>query len=155
MPTCPKRANSARAGDVTTATENGVVTKTRRGARAALLVTQGALSVLLLVMAGLFVRSLRNTHRLHLGYDVAPVLTVYLSTRDVTLDSAGAVRLRAAPWVCGCTKVPYPLRDGRAHVTPRHVGLGASRRTVPSSAQSSASTGEPTVTTNEKDGDHE
>jgi predicted permease len=66
----------------------------RSRARVALLVLQGALSVLLLVGAGLFVRSLRNVQSLRLGYDVDPVLLVALNMRGVTLDSTASVALR-------------------------------------------------------------
>ncbi|HEX6534804.1 MAG TPA: ADOP family duplicated permease [Gemmatimonadaceae bacterium] len=66
----------------------------RSRARAALLVLQGALSVVLLVGAGLFVRSLRNVRALRLGYDVRPVLVVVPNMRGVQLDSARAVALR-------------------------------------------------------------
>jgi putative ABC transport system permease protein len=62
--------------------------------RVALLVMQGALSVVLLVGAGLFVRSLHNVKSLRLGYDVDPVLIVDLRMRGVQLDSAHAVALR-------------------------------------------------------------
>ena len=62
--------------------------------RVALLVLQSALSVVLLVGAGLFVRSLQNVKSLRLGYDVDPVLIVNLSMRGVELDSARAVALR-------------------------------------------------------------
>ncbi len=62
--------------------------------RAVLLVVQGAFSVVLLVGAGLFVRSLRHVHELRLGYDVDPVLVVELNMRGMTLDSAHAVLLR-------------------------------------------------------------
>ncbi len=61
--------------------------------RAALLVLQGALSVLLLVGAGLFVRSLQHARQLRLGYDVAPVLTADLQMRGVRLDSARTAAL--------------------------------------------------------------
>lgn len=63
-------------------------------ARMALLVVQGALSVILLVGAGLFVRSLNNVKALPLGYDADRVLTVALNMRDVNLDSGAAVALR-------------------------------------------------------------
>jgi predicted permease len=61
----------------------------------ALLVLQSALTVVLLVGAGLFVRSLRNVHAIRLGYDVDPVLIVSLNMRGVELDSAATVALRA------------------------------------------------------------
>ena len=60
----------------------------RSRARATLLVLQGALSVLLLVAAGLFVRSLSKVRGLRLGYDVDPVLLVDVNLRGVRLDSA-------------------------------------------------------------------
>jgi len=60
----------------------------------ALLVLQGALSVILLVGAGLFVRSLRNVQAVPLGYDVNPVLVVALNMRGVKLDSLPALELR-------------------------------------------------------------
>ena len=66
----------------------------RSRARIALLVLQGALSVVLLVGAGLFVRSLKNVNDVKLGYDVDPVLLVDLNMRGETLDSVAAIGLR-------------------------------------------------------------
>jgi len=66
----------------------------RSRTRVVLLVLQGALSVVLLVGAGLFVRSLRNVQSVRLGYDVDPLLLVSLNMRGVTLDSAHTVELR-------------------------------------------------------------
>jgi predicted permease len=65
----------------------------RSKARVALLVFQGALSVVLLVGAGLFVRSLRNVNDVRLGYDVDPVLLVNLNMRGENLDSAATIGL--------------------------------------------------------------
>lgn len=62
--------------------------------RVALLLVQGALSVVLLVGAGLFVRSLNNVRSVRMGYDVDPILLVNLNMRGVTLDSAAKVLLR-------------------------------------------------------------
>ncbi|HEX5179161.1 MAG TPA: ADOP family duplicated permease [Gemmatimonadaceae bacterium] len=62
--------------------------------RGALLVFQGALSVVLLVGAGLFVRSLRAVNEVPLGYDATHLLTVDLSMRGVSLDSAQNIALR-------------------------------------------------------------
>ncbi|HKN66573.1 MAG TPA: ABC transporter permease [Gemmatimonadaceae bacterium] len=62
--------------------------------RVALLVLQGSLSVVLLVGAGLFVRSLQNVKSVRLGYDVDPVLIVNLNMRGVKLDSVRDVALR-------------------------------------------------------------
>ncbi len=53
--------------------------------RALLVVVQGALSVALLVGAGLFVRSFANVRALRLGYDVDPVLYVERNMRGVLL----------------------------------------------------------------------
>jgi len=66
----------------------------RSNARAALLVIQGALSVALLVGAGLFVRSLNNVRGLRLGYDIDPLLLVQWERRGTPIDSIGQVTLR-------------------------------------------------------------
>jgi predicted permease len=62
--------------------------------RTSLLVMQGALSVVLLVGAGLFVRSLNNVLNIPLGYDAGPVIEVYPDFRGVELDSASRVAVR-------------------------------------------------------------
>ncbi len=62
--------------------------------RFALLVMQGALSVVLLVGAGLFVRSLHNVRSLRLGYDVQPVVIAEMNMRGVKLDSVSTIALR-------------------------------------------------------------
>jgi putative ABC transport system permease protein len=62
--------------------------------RSALLVVQSALSVVLLVGAALFVRSLGNVRNVRLGFDADSVLVVSLNMRDVRLDSATTVALR-------------------------------------------------------------
>jgi putative ABC transport system permease protein len=66
----------------------------RSGTRSALLILQGALSLVLLVGAGLFVRSLRNVRDVRLGFDADSVLVVELKWRDVKLDSARIADLR-------------------------------------------------------------
>ncbi|HKC46788.1 MAG TPA: ABC transporter permease, partial [Gemmatimonadales bacterium] len=66
----------------------------RSRTRVVLLVAQYALSVTLLVGAGLFVRSLRQVGDVRLGYDVDPVLIVDWNMRGVQLDSAQRVVLR-------------------------------------------------------------
>jgi predicted permease len=62
--------------------------------RLGLLILQGALSVVLLVGAGLFVRSLNNVRGMRLGYDVDPVLVVNLNMRGVVLDTTQTVLLK-------------------------------------------------------------
>jgi predicted permease len=78
--------------DLKSGVREGMVHRSRT--RVALLVLQGALSVVLLVGAGLFVRSLSNVKDLRLGYDPDRVLVVELSMRGVELDSVPAVNLR-------------------------------------------------------------
>ncbi|HVT39087.1 MAG TPA: ABC transporter permease [Gemmatimonadaceae bacterium] len=66
----------------------------RSRARSALLVLQGALSVILLVGAGLFVRSLNNVRAMRLGYDPAPVLVVNRNLRGLRMTDSQQVSLR-------------------------------------------------------------
>jgi len=80
------------AGDLKAGAREGTFQRSRL--RIAFLVLQGALSVVLLVGAGLFVRSLRHVRVIPLGYDVDPVLFVELNMRGVRLDSARNVQLR-------------------------------------------------------------
>src|SRR5882762_2781930 len=82
------------AGDLKAGAREGTFQRSRL--RVALLVMQAALSVVLLVGAGLFVRSLRQVRVLPLGYDAEPVLVVDLNMRGVRLDSAQKVALRRA-----------------------------------------------------------
>ena len=63
-------------------------------ARRLLVVVQSALSIILLVGAGLFVRSLHNVREIRLGFDADSVLVVEMALRDVQLDSAARVALR-------------------------------------------------------------
>jgi predicted permease len=62
--------------------------------RSALLVCQGALSVLLLVGAGLFVRSLDHVRDMRLGYDVSPVLMAQWQRRGAEMTTAERMVLR-------------------------------------------------------------
>ena len=86
----------ARRADLTSDLKSGSREGTyqRSRLRAVLLVMQGALSVLLLVGAGLFVRSLNHVRDVPLGYDVDPVMIVGLNMRGVQLDSVHEVELR-------------------------------------------------------------
>jgi predicted permease len=70
----------------------GTVSRSRM--RVTLLVMQGALSVLLLVGAGLFVASLRNARQFRFGYDVDPILNALLAPRGVRPDPAEAALFR-------------------------------------------------------------
>jgi predicted permease len=66
----------------------------RSKVRAGLLLLQGALSVVLLVGAGLFVQSLRKVQSTRLGFDVDPIAIVNLTMRGVELDSVKKIALR-------------------------------------------------------------
>jgi predicted permease len=83
--------------DVLTALKTGVRdgAQQRSRLRSTLVVVQGALSVTLLVGAGLFVRSLSNVRAMHLGYDADRVLWVGRVMRDVKLSTAEAIALNA------------------------------------------------------------
>jgi predicted permease len=78
--------------DLKTGQREGAIHRSRL--RVALLVFQGALSVVLLVGAGLFVRSVRNVETMPLGYDPDPVMNVDLQMRGEKLDSTANVTLR-------------------------------------------------------------
>ncbi|HEY4218500.1 MAG TPA: ABC transporter permease [Gemmatimonadaceae bacterium] len=92
--------------------------------RNALLVTQAALSVLLLVGAGLFVRSLRNVSTHNVGITLDHVLLVtmnlktagFASTEIGPMFNDGAVRVRAIPGVqqAAVIAATVPLRGARA-----------------------------------------
>ncbi|MDQ3951063.1 MAG: FtsX-like permease family protein [Gemmatimonadota bacterium] len=66
----------------------------RSRTRVALLVTQAALSVVLLVGAGLFVKSLANVRAMRMGYDAEPVLLATRHLRGTQLDDSARVALR-------------------------------------------------------------
>jgi putative ABC transport system permease protein len=80
-------------------------THQRSRARTTLLVLQVALSLVLLVGAGLFVRSLGKVRDVRLGFDADSVLIVEMEMRDVKLDSAGLVALRGR-LLAAATTVP-------------------------------------------------
>jgi putative ABC transport system permease protein len=61
--------------------------------RSTLVVVQGALSVMLLVGAGLFVRSLSNVRNMRLGYDADRVLWVGRVMRDLKITDGESVAL--------------------------------------------------------------
>ena len=66
----------------------------RSRTRTVLLVTQGALSVALLVGAALFVRSLDRVKSMRMGYDVEPVLQVGRNLRGMQLSDSAMIGLR-------------------------------------------------------------
>jgi len=89
-------AVSAVRGDVASAlkagSREGVVQRSRL--RRVLLVGQAALSVVLLVGAGLFVRSLMNVRNVRLGYDADRIAWVGINPRGVKLDTVQNTQLR-------------------------------------------------------------
>ena len=96
----------------------------KSSARSALLLFQGALSVLLLVIAGLFVRSLLNVRSLWLGYDVDPVILVQGNLRGVQLSVAetrtlidrlllAALEVPGVRSVTPAVSVPFWSNEGR------------------------------------------
>jgi predicted permease len=85
-------ARTSLVGDLKSGPREG--THGRSRLRTSLLVLQSALSVVLLVGAGLFVQSLRNVRDVRLGFQPDSVLVVELAMRDVQLDSAATVALR-------------------------------------------------------------
>ena len=68
-------------------------THQRSRTRTGLLVIQGALSVILLVGAGLFVQSLGRVRQMRLGFDADPVLMLSINMRGMQVDSATRVAL--------------------------------------------------------------
>ena len=85
------RAGTTLVDDLKAGAREGMLHRSRL--RTALLIAQAALSAILLVGAGLFVRSLQNVRSTRLGYDVDPVLLVDLNMRGETLDSVGKYQL--------------------------------------------------------------
>jgi putative ABC transport system permease protein len=83
-------------GDITTSLKSGVreggVQRSRT--RSVLLLAQGALSVFLLIGAGLFVRSLHNVVSIRLGYDVDPLLYVETNLRGMKLTDSAQYQLK-------------------------------------------------------------
>ena len=62
--------------------------------RGVLLVMQGALSVVLLIGASLFVLSLQHVKNFRLGYDAENVITAFANMRGLALDSVGRLAMR-------------------------------------------------------------
>ena len=108
----------------------------RSRTRTVLLVLQGALSVLLLVGAGLFVRSLHNVRAMRLGYDVDPVLYVSPNLRGLRLPAPERAELarrlanaaRTIPEVESAARgisVPFWSTEGLGFIVP---GVDSVRR---------------------------
>lgn len=124
-------ALQAGSGDLAAALKTGSREGTyRRGhTRTALLVLQATLSVVLLVGAGIFVRSLRNIEGYRLGYDVDRIIVAGANLRGVRLSdsetSALSERLlgavREVPGVTNATlaaSIPFWSNEGRGLWVP-------------------------------------
>jgi len=109
----------AGSGDLASALKAGVREGTyhRSRLRSGLLVLQGALSVVLLVGAGLFVRSFHNVQAVRLGFDSDRLLRVSLDMRGVTLPGPARDALREQ-LVQQAQRVPGVERAARALTTP-------------------------------------
>ena len=100
----------------------------RSRARVALLVAQGALSVVLLVGAALFVSSLHRARSMRMGYDAENALVVRRYLRGTQLDSAELVAQRRA-LVAAARSIPgvthaawmYSVPLGNTASTSLHV----------------------------------
>jgi putative ABC transport system permease protein len=86
----------AARGDIAATLRAGVREGTyqRSRVRSVLLIAQGALSVILLVGAGLFVRSLNNVRSMRLGFDAEPVLIAEPNYRGLQMDSSARAVFR-------------------------------------------------------------
>lgn len=89
--------------------------------RTALLVLQGALSVILLVGAGLFVRSLDNVSSLRMGYDIDPILWVGVEERGERLSDADKTALRNRLEE-SARRIPGVTQASRAVTVPFYMG---------------------------------
>jgi len=90
------------------------------GVRKALVVAQVAISVVLLIGAGLFIRTLRNLRVLDLGieptsvvaFNVSPAISGYTPAQTPTLYKSMVDRLRAEPGVQGVALASIGLLEG-------------------------------------------
>jgi len=122
------------AGSLKAGTRAGAYRQSRT--RTTLLVFQTALSVVLLVGAGLFVRSLQQVRAVPLGYDVEPLVYVGTEMRGVKLNAAehGALvdRLlaesRAVPGIATATFVLSPPFLGSERHTLYVAGIDSVRK---------------------------
>ncbi len=92
-------------------------TYVRSRLRSSLLVAQGAMSVVLLVGAGLFVRSLRQVGAVHLGYDATPVLKAVWDRRGVSEPDSVQTMTRAR-LIAAVTALPDVERAAFVSTTP-------------------------------------
>lgn len=89
-------ALSVGAPDLTAALKSDARTggSTRSHARTALMVAQAAVSVVLLIGAGLFIRSVRNVYELDLGVQADRVIAVSLDVPPIPVEPSGGLAQR-------------------------------------------------------------
>ena len=123
--------------DVNSALKGGARDGGRRRSRTgtALLLFQGALSVVLLVGAGLFMRSLSNVRSMRLGYDFEPIAFIVANMRGANLKVEEQIALnqrlleaaQSVPGVISATlttSVPFNSNEGRgAPIVPGRDSL--------------------------------
>jgi putative ABC transport system permease protein len=128
------QGTSDLAGSLKAGVREGAYRQSRT--RTALLVTQAALSVALLIGAGLFARSLQQVQSLRLGYDVNPILYVRTKERGTKLSNLERTELaarlldaaRSLPGVVSATRV-VSVPFGNGEIRPLSVpGLDSVRR---------------------------
>lgn len=120
-------AIASGAGDLTTSLKSGMRDSAYRHAkvRGTLLILQTSLSVVLLVGAGLFIRSVQRVREQRIGYDVEQIAYVETSMRGVQLSATERESLadrlenevRRIPGVAAATRavsVPFNNSEGRS-----------------------------------------
>jgi predicted permease len=120
----------ASRSDLTSSLKAGARAGTYRRSRlrSALLVMQGALSVILLTGAALFVRSLNRVRDIPLGYDASNVVEVYPDFRGLALDSVATV---ATMRTLMTAAENIPATDGAARMNSRLFGTSTTSLRVP------------------------
>ncbi len=108
-------ASTDLSSSLKTGARSGMLERNRM--RSALLVAEAALSVVLLIGAGLFVRSFAHARAVPLGYDAEPVLEVTPDFRGYPMDSTQSVEARrtlvesaqSVPGVVAATRINSDL----------------------------------------------
>jgi putative ABC transport system permease protein len=138
-------------GDVAGALKAGTREGTYRRSRlrTGLLLFQGALSVVLLVGAGLFVRSLVNVRSMPMGYDLDPIVFLEVNTRGQPMPPAQSIplmgrlieALSATPGVRSAApvaSVPFYSSEGRGMPFVPGGDTARMRRAMPYLLQSAS-----------------
>jgi predicted permease len=110
-------ASVALRRNLMTALKAGAAESGRRRSfgRAALLVTQTALCMLMLAAAGAFLQSLRRASTVDLGFDAARLITFQLVRIDPGVGDAALARIRALPGVASVSRSDGDIRGGASY----------------------------------------